>query len=163
MRLDIMNTRQLNNILSSCEETKLLFSGVFPLNRLNDNIPQHGVYICNSQPDHMQGQHWLAIGVNKTGGAYYFDSYGLPPHHEQIYGFLCNFKSWKFNRKKLQNEFTAVCGQYCVLFAIYYCRDKLYKMFDLFAKDTIKNDTLVSEYVSGMFKINAPLVDLSLS
>ena len=47
----------------------------------------------------------------------YFDSYGLPPLYQEFLTFL--EKNYTYNDIQLQEPFTTVCGQYCVLFACY--------------------------------------------
>ena len=47
-----------------------------------------GVYICNTDPSDIPGQHWIAIALSKAGVGEYFDSVGLPPLKQEFSTFL---------------------------------------------------------------------------
>ena len=55
--------------------------------------------------------------MDKQGKKMYFDSYGLPPFHNEFSSFLS--KNYVYNDIQLQEPFTTVCGHYCIPFARY--------------------------------------------
>ena len=117
-----------------------------------DNLPSQKpkdvrAYIINTDNSDKTGEHWLAVFFKENQEAVYFDSYGLPPIHEDIQVFLeNNSKIWTVNTQRLQSLTSTVCGQYCI-FAL----DALAKGYDLnrylqhmFYKDNFfKNDNSV--------------------
>ena len=71
-------------------------------------------YIVNTDNSDQPGEHWVAIYFNKDNTAYYFDSYGIPPSQREIQSFLERHGRYTWNFMRLQEDFTSVCGLYCV-------------------------------------------------
>lgn len=154
-----MNTLQLIHALDYLLEPasvdgrntkKSVFKGVYPI----DCIPKRKqltapfAIIINTQPADQEGEHWIALyqpyGKNKS--LEYFDSYGMQPLPEIIQAL--GPKSIRFNGgNQLQSFFSAVCGQYCVVFL--FCRITGMLSFASFMNlfkwsDTTENDMFIS-------------------
>lgn len=77
-------------------------------------------FIINTDDSGQSGRHWVAVSFSERGEAYYFDSYGLPPIHDEILQFIQrNAKpNWmnrgRYNKQRVQSLFSNVCGLYCV-------------------------------------------------
>lgn len=143
-----MNTVQIREILEADPYTREVFAGVYPRDRLPHTIEKYpSAYVCNT--DTKEGEHWIAIYVDKHVRGEYFDSYGLPPIHRTFLNFLnVNCISWTFNDKQLQGLASNVCGHYCVFYLLHRCRglskDTIVHMFG----DTMEdNDVLVHDFV----------------
>ena len=92
-----MDTKQIVSILNSCTTTKRVFRGVYPLDHIKQGHGP-GVYICNTDPSDMPGEHWIVIALSEDGTGEYFDSFGLPPLKPEFLKFL-NKEShqWTYN------------------------------------------------------------------
>jgi hypothetical protein len=50
------------------------FQGVFSSDRLPSELR---LLVCNTDPHHRPGEHWICINVDVQGRGEYFDSFGL--------------------------------------------------------------------------------------
>ena len=77
------------------------FDGVFSANHLPKN--SH-LLICNTDPCHRAGEHWVAMYVDDEGQfGEYFDSFGRPPP-VAFKRYLDEHSAyWNFNNKQLQS------------------------------------------------------------
>lgn len=93
------------------------FGGVYPLDLLPDHLisNQKGIVI-NLDPHDKPGSHWVSLYLNGKQ-IDFFDSYGLPPLHEDLRNFISNnCTNYNCNLRRYQEYDTDVCGQYCVYF-----------------------------------------------
>lgn len=120
------------------------FIGVYPRDKLPkiDKIPS--ALIVNTDTSDKPGEHWIAIFVSEKE-TIYFDSFGLPPYHEDILNFLQNTPGEiSFNTVTLQSASADTCGQYCVLFVKMKCRGYTYEdLLAIFTRNTFVNDYMV--------------------
>ena len=74
-------------------------------------------FIVNTDESNLPGEHWFAIFVPKNGPIEYFDSYGIPPYHKEIYDFFkVNKRRFIYNNIQIQHNNSINCGK----FALYY-------------------------------------------
>jgi len=114
------------------------FLGVFPSDMLPCSVTQPSTVIVNTDAHTQSGSHWLAIRLEpRFSTAFYFDSYGLPPHIQDIETFLRrNFTVPDYNTIELQGLLSMVYGEYCCLFTLYTDRGYTGKQFvSLFTPD----------------------------
>lgn len=143
-----MNTLELQKCLHKIHPS--LKHNVYAANRLPIHVEAPVFVISNLDVDTQPGSHWIAIHIDNKRVGQYFDSFGRPPtgFHKTFLNRNCRL--WDFNTKRLQNDWTTVCGEYCCVYLHY----KFYgnSMFDfthvLQENDTLSNDILVCE----MFK-----------
>jgi len=76
--------------------------------------------IVNADAHTQSGSHWLAIRLEPMSStAFFFDSYGLPPHIHDIKTFLRrNCTVLDYNPIELQGPLGMVCGEYCCLLVL---------------------------------------------
>ena len=68
-----MESAELIDILSKDFYTKRIFCGVFPSDRLPRFIsPPPGGYVINTHPEHLPGEHWVAVWIDKNRRAEFF-------------------------------------------------------------------------------------------
>ena len=144
-----MYTDQLINALLKNKFSRKVFCGVIPL----DHVPLKKInrvcaFVVNTHESYKSGEHWFCIFVPKLGPIEYFDSFGLPPHHEIIYKFFrLNNRNFIYNRIKLQDDKSINCGKFS-LFYIYY-RSKGYSLkqyISLFNTDNLLyNDKILNK------------------
>lgn len=132
-----MNSLQIEHALRRVEG----FAGVYPSDCLPQFVHHNSFYVVNFDPSSLPGSHWVAVDF-KNG--VYFDSYGLPPLVPSIAKFIrrnCTF--WTFNKTQLQDDESAVCGQYVCMFVHQTSRGVSLKQFvDQFNRGR-RPDTLV--------------------
>jgi hypothetical protein len=75
-------------------------------------------FIANIDNSSLPGTHWLAFYHNKHGALEYFDSFG---NDLKFYGFDKSsivHQAICVNRRKLQSDYTSVCGYYGLLYIV---------------------------------------------
>ena len=104
--------------------------------------------VCNTDPSHRPGEHWIAIYLDSNGTGEYFDSFGMEP--KPIFRRFLNRHcvSYVRNHEQLQSAISRFCGHYCVFYCLFKRLD--YKMKDIvncFGRDTALNDFVVHKFV----------------
>lgn len=151
-----MNTLQINNYISNFKygSIKEKFLGVFPRDCLPSAVTKlPATLIANTDSNDKPGEHWVAIYIDERSKGRYFDSYGLPPLHDDFVDFLdANCSVWKYNRDMIQGVTSTSCGKFCVLYVSLRCMGWHHnKILSIFNKNDLNaNDKLVSEYVSSL-------------
>lgn len=139
-----MYTNEINLVMKNVPN----FLGVYS----RDNLPIPEEYpfslICNTDLQFEDGTHWIAIYVDSDGKGTYFDSYAMPPIHEEFKEFLNTFcqngQSW--NKTKLQCNTCITCGEYCCIYIILRNSGFSHKqVLGFFDRDPEINDKIVRE------------------
>ena len=110
--------------------------------------------VCNTHDSDRPGEHWVAMYVDTERRGDYFDPYGLEPQHIEFTNFMTEHCSeWAPNDRTLQSPMSTVCGQYCVAFLMFRCRDASMNAFTrLFTTDFVANDCRVFDCVAAVNK-----------
>ena len=122
------------------------FDGVYAADRLpNDPC----LLVCNTDPSHKLGEHWVAIYVDEEGRyGEYFDSFGRPPPVTFRRYLDKHCMHWSYNDVQLQSVASRFCGHYCVLYCILRSRGiNMRNIVCSFTRDTGLNDVLVHGFV----------------
>jgi len=106
--------------------------------------------VCNLNPVHCPGTHWVATYVDGDYGEY-FDSIGraAPDSIRNYLDWWCgDADKWIFNDRQVQSVLSRLCGHYCA----YYCalRSNAISLCEIVAslsKDTAFKDVLMQAYV----------------
>ena len=101
------------------------------------------------------GNNWIAMYVDSKRHGDYFDPYGLQPQHIEFTNFMNEHCSeWAPNDRTLQSPLSTVCGQYCVAFLLFRCRNVSMHVFTrrLFTTDLVANDCRVFDWVAAVNK-----------
>ena len=121
----MLNTLQLLKIINEDKHTKDIFLGVFARDQLPKVDRYPACLIVNTDPSYFNGEHWLAMFIDKYSHCTFFDSYGNTPSKFRLETYMnSNFKSWSYNRNKIQGS-SSYCGYYCALFLLFTSRNKL--------------------------------------
>ena len=105
--------------------------------------------IVNTDACYKPGTHWVAIYLDKGGIGEYFDSFGLPPLHNEIIWSLrenCPL-GYSHNPLTLQGVTSDTCGKYCIAYPK--LRLKGYRkeiILNLFCQHPLHNDTRVASW-----------------
>ena len=150
-----MYARTIRRALKDNPLTRQIFIDV----RAADRLPykaneQHGIYVVNTHPNHMPGEHWTAVEYTPTHVSY-FDPYGEPPHplilkHLRVTNALRR-KPIFYTAKRIQG-YRQTCGYYCIFYVLTRS-DEQYTM-NIFNSDLDFNDRLVKQLVSQRFNVN---------
>lgn len=139
-----MNTVQLKNDLESCilsSHGNVYAADCLPTSKVT--LPCS--VIINLDSSKQKGSHWVCIHIDVQEKAEYFDSYGFPPTNPEFVSFMLkNSKIWTYNTCGLQDYFSSVCGNYCIVYL--YFKTRHYTMRDflgLFSNDRLNNDSLI--------------------
>ena len=143
-----MNTLDINKILKDTTN----FYGTVCRDELPRIKKRPISIIANTDPCSKPGQHWIVILLNEKGRGNYFDSFGLPPLHQDfiIYMDINCPNGWSFNHRTLQSVDSDTCGLYCIL----YIKLGKKKFNKIFGKDVKVNDfiakSIVKDYKKNM-------------
>ena len=91
------------------------FRGVFPLDRVPQNLRHDGGFIVNSHSSTLPGEHWIAVYVHPTVVkvfdplGFYYPSSLVSQIERQSSGRV------EYNRLHYQHPLTTLCGHYCLL------------------------------------------------
>lgn len=120
--------------------------------------------IVNTDPSNKPGKHWLALYVDQNRNAEFFDSYGFGLEH---YSFVKDFlirnevSLSKCNTRQLQGSLSSTCGQFCLYFLFWRCRDLPFeKIMSSFAQSTDTNDIFVTSFVNTVTGENTNAYDV---
>lgn len=125
---------------------------VYAANRLPVRVCPPFYGISNLDPDTKLGSHWVAMYVDNNGVGEYFDSYGRKPIGYHRAFFKRNAKILLHNGMRIQNDFTVVCGEYCLMYLYYKSRGKtMYDFVNNFSQNTLCNDLLLRNMFKSIF------------
>lgn len=151
-----MNTIELLRDLSNfvCRENKGSY-GVYASNQLpRDKIVKPGLIIANTAPSSHSGKHWVAFYFRSgSDKAEFFDSFGGRPRKKEFLDFIKkNSTSYIYNNRKLQSNWSIVCGQYAVSFLFFRCGKKSMQTFtrQFDVKKPDQNDRKILEIYARM-------------
>lgn len=126
---------------------------VFPANRIPIFVNLPVYMISNLDPDSKPGSHWIAMHIDIDGNGEYFDSFGRKPSGYHKLFLKRNAKKWFYNHVSIQNHFSSVCGEYCLVYINFKFNGRT--MFDFlssFSENTICNDLIVKNTYTFFFK-----------
>lgn len=140
-----MDSIELTEALQTLKGPKT--RGVYPADRIPRVLAKPAVIIANEQDHTLPGSHWVAMYFSRNGRAVFFDSYGRPPQRKLFTNRLkINSARFEWNKKKLQSDFSSVCGQWAFIFLTYMNRGfSLREFLKMFSKNTNKNDKLIAK------------------
>ena len=149
-----MNTSQLECCIKCDEILTARVIGIFALDRI-PNVPIHYGLIVNTDKSTTPGQHWYAI-FDGHGHVEFFDSYGRPPEENSVHILKWireTAKTWNFNQKQLQSNYSTVCGLHCLLYLRFKClggtMEEFTSLFD--NSDFFVNDSFVYDMSFAIF------------
>ena len=151
-----MNTNEINQILlNSVPDT---FKGTYPVNQLPNHFDSFPTaVVANTDPWPKPGAHWVALYFPNSQKVEYFCSYACPPKPLFI-NYLNQFDRIKVNPKRVQGDFSAVCGQYCIYYILK--RSQGLKMKEIVAQfnqgNLQENDEMIKCYVNDNFNLDMP-------
>lgn len=127
-------------------------SNVFASNQIPIWVNLPVFIVSNLDPDSKPGSHWVAIHINTNGVGEYFDSFGRKPTGYHKLFLNRNAKRWCSNHKSLQNRFTSVCGEYCLVYLYFKYQGKtMSDLLSLFSENSLCNDLILRNMFKSFF------------
>ena len=154
-----MNTVQIHKVLMSSIPD--CFVGVFSC----DNLPKQiktfpSALVANTQPSTKSGEHWVAFYFISPSQAEYFCSYGRPPTVSAFKQLLRGY-NWANNQKRVQGNFSSVCGQYCIYYLLKRCKGlSMAEITHQFSDNYEENDELIKCYINDTFDLDTMQYDV---
>lgn len=113
--------------------------GVYALDKLPSKIVRPCLIIANTSLASQPGDHWTSFYFKANSNrAEFFDSFGRRPTQHQFKTFLKhNCKSFIYNSKRIQSDFSSVCGHYSLIFLFFRCNN--YSMTKFLSRFNIHN------------------------
>ena len=160
-----MNTEELLGSINSDDVVRGTFGGVLPRDKLPKKLiggfPR--TYIVNTDTSREPGKHWVAFYLENEHYGEFFDSYGNAPGHlaREFETFLQRrVERYSYNDKKLQGDYSTVCGQFCLFYLHHRCRGyDMREITRMFRKDPEINDILVNEFVNSEYDGDYEVLD----
>lgn len=127
-------------------------SNVFAANRIPIWVNLPAFIISNLDPDYKPGSHWVAMHIDVNGIGEYFDSFGRKPTGYHKLFLKRNTKRWFYNHTSLQNQFTSVCGEYCLVYIYFKFQGKsMSDMLNLYSDNSLSNDLVTRKLFKSIY------------
>lgn len=133
-----------------CNKYNIDLTNVIMLHEFDGNL--YGNYIINLAPDNSKGTHWVSLIYNKNY-AVYFDSFGVMPPQIILDRIKC--KEIYYQNFIIQNEYSVLCGWFCIGFLYFMQHSKIKSILNRFNKYTKKffdnpniNDSVIISYIN---------------
>lgn len=140
-----MDTLQLNRACAADSYIAPMFGGTLPVNDLPtvESLVDPSCFVLNSSPCWQPGTHWTALYIDPTNGLMeHFCSLGRDPPTS----LLNNTLLLTYSQQCVQDRFSDLCGEYCILYLKCRCRGySLSEFLSCFSDNTCVNDRIVRE------------------
>lgn len=125
---------------------------VFAANKIPIWVNLPTFIVSNLDPDSKPGSHWIAIHIDAKGVGEYFDSFGRKPTGYHRLFLKRNTKRWFYNCQTIQNYFTSVCGEYCLVYLYFKFRCKtMHDFINQFSNNSLCNDLVLRTMFKSIF------------
>lgn len=168
----MLSNWEIDAYVASDPYISAIYGGTVAIDQLPTRLPSKPtLFIVNTDPSHLPGEHWLAIlASDKTleqaaslqhpvlSINEHFDSAGQAPGAE-IQSFLNSFscvnkrvctssyKSYMYNHLRVQDFNSDSCGLFCLMFAYYRSRNVSFSSFlSMFSSDLSENESIVKYF-----------------
>ena len=157
----MLGTKEILRALKGNYYASPVVLGVFPSDRLPEQVPRPSCLVVNTDPSDKPGAHWVAIYVAAEGTIDYFDSYGLDPLVPSIVEWIGKFgDEINVNRRTLQSLMSATCGQHCIYFLLMRCKGlPMHQIVDMLSDSPFINDSFVTAYINKNCNIKCEVFD----
>jgi len=150
-----MNTLDLFEFCIRDSSCSSVFLGVFSRDRLPTKLPfLPCAFIINTDRISEPGEHWLAFYIDSGKKAEFFDPCGQHPRVYDLENYLDKISSkWTFNDRRIQSFFSDVCGQICLFYLYFRCRNfSLDLIKGFFTNNYDSNETIILTFLKNLFQ-----------
>ena len=139
-----MNTQQLQQYMLMDPYIRQYYGGVISSDQLPLVVKKPTVYIVNTDPSWLPGEHWVTFFMDTV--CEQFDSSGIAPRKEFETFLIAYGPNYKFNTKRVQDYDTDTCGLYCLMYAYFRCRGYSFDDFINMFKDNLSVNEIIVKY-----------------
>ena len=142
-----MNTLDLISIIHETPLIRDVFIGIYPSDILGciydrSKLNKVSFAIINQDPSYLKGSHWILLYITDKD-VLYFCPQAQYPKQEMLQFLLESHKKVYINRKKVQHDFSTICGLYCISYVVLKMLGKCNECAIRSFKNLLRNDTFV--------------------
>lgn len=132
------------------------FLGCFARDKIPSIVEYPSFIIVNTDKSSDRGTHWVAMRFTARE-CEYFDSFGLPPLHQEMINAVGSRKML-WNGRCLQHPSSRTCGEFCIAFVkLRSLHFSFIRFIKYFSSDTKSNDKKVKSISADEWDINCQL------
>ena len=151
-----MNTEQLQCAIKENRCLNSHVKGVYSPDTLPLRVTTYpSAYICNTDPSHLPGRHWVVFWFRNWTQAEFYDSLGYAPNHydDRFSRFLKdNATSFRYNDVPLQAKYATTCGDHVLFYVLMKCKHMRLQDIVRLLKSVPSTDRYVYRYVRHHFE-----------
>ena len=150
-----MNTEELLCVIKESLCLSFVAKNVYSADTLPATLATFpSAFICNTDPSHLPGKHWIVFWFQDPFHSECFDSLGYLPQY-----YSANFEAFLrrhtslcvYNNVPIQSKNTDICGYYVIYYLLMKCSNmNLHDIVDRLKRCSFP-DQYVVEYVSQAF------------
>jgi len=130
------------------------FLGVFAIDQIPNSLKPKSFLVCNTDPSHSKGKHWIAFICVEKNECEIFDSLGVKKNELEPYFKFKQKINLIFNTTAVQSTHSKLCGLFVITFIVERMLNQT-MYFDeilenIFLADVNKNDNIVTEFCKNL-------------
>jgi len=130
------------------------FLGVFAIDEIPHKIEPKSFFVCNTDPSHLKGKHWIAFICLEKNNCEIFDSLGLKKNEIEQYFNFQQKMNFIYNTTPVQSISSKLCGFFVVTFVIERMLNQTMDFDEIieniFSHNQDLNDKIVTDFCSSL-------------
>jgi len=130
------------------------FLGVVPIDQIPKKIKPKCFFVCNTDPSHLKGKHWIAFINIEKNACEIFDSLGVKIQELEPYFHFTQKLNFTFNTTQFQSSESKLCGFFVIMFIVERMLNQSMDFDDLleniFSFDPKQNDNIVTSFCNNL-------------
>ena len=140
-----MRTEDLEAYMLRDPYIRHYYGGVVALNQLPVAITKPKLYIVNSDPMGLPGQHWFAVFFTTVNE--HFDSAGFYPNAVLEAQLISRGPRFRYSDRRVQDYNTESCGMFCLFYCYFRCRGYTFQdVMNMFSHNLQLNEHVVQYF-----------------
>lgn len=141
-----MNTAQLERYMLNDVFIRQYYGGVLAADQLPLVVRKPTIYIVNTDPIALKGEHWLVLFMDNDL-CEHFDSAGFPPRQDFEVYLTAKGPDYLYNTERVQHVDSNTCGLFCLFYAYFRCRGfSMLEIMSMFSENLLINEVLVKTF-----------------
>ena len=140
-----MNGAEIEKYMLTDPFIRQIYGGVIAKDQLPFVVKRPSIYIVNTDPMALPGEHWVALYFDERNE--HFDSAGFQPR--PYFETYLNSKGSKYmyNDKRVQNFSTNSCGKFALMYCYFRARNYSFSdIISMFSDNLILNEIIVHTF-----------------
>lgn len=140
-----MKTEELEQYMLNDPFIRKYYGGVVALDQLPQKISKPKIFIVNSDPAALPGQHWYAVYFTTINE--HFDSAGFYPNAKLESELIVHGPRFMYNDRRVQAFRSESCGLFCLFYCYFRCRNVSFrKIMNMFSNNLQLNEHVVKYF-----------------